>query len=358
MRPRSVTDGRAPAVSVVLPVFNGGEFLEEAVRSILTQTFHDFELIAIDDGSTDATLQILQGLKRQDARVFVVSRENLGLVATLNQGVQMARGTWIARMDADDIAEPTRLERQIKWLDQTGADICGSWVKLFGRSDGRILKHPQFDSAIKAELLFGSSFAHPTVVMRRELAKHFPYDADWDSCEDYELWCRAALFGWRMTNVPESLLRYRQHNNQVSSALAKKQHLKAQELRRRQWIAFWNANNIPCPEWIDEVLKLRESSPSAVNMDMVDSAFNALLSYAHPEARSLILHHMKKYYLRAAGSCQNTAYRWNKIHRKFAEKSNLTTGALLFFLSLVRASPDSTIFKQLQYAYIQVNSWR
>ena len=159
----------APLISVVLPVFNAQLYVGEAVRSILAQTFVDFELIIINDGSTDGTLPILQSFILRDARVRLISRENLGLVATLNEGIQIARGIWIARMDADDIAEPIRFERQLEWLKQTDADICGSWIKYFGTSDRRVLQHPESDEAIKAEMLFGSPFAHSTVMMKTAL---------------------------------------------------------------------------------------------------------------------------------------------------------------------------------------------
>ena len=128
-------DSRSPLITVVLPVYNGEKYLSEAIDSILTQTFADFELITINDGSTDDSLQILRKYEQRDSRIRVIARENRGLATTLNDSVDIARGEWVARMDQDDIALPHRFERQLAWLKETGADISGSWVRRFGSPD-------------------------------------------------------------------------------------------------------------------------------------------------------------------------------------------------------------------------------
>lgn len=186
---------RHPLISVVLPVYNAGEFMREAVHSILAQTCSDFELIALNDGSTDGSQKILEDFRKLDPRIRLISRENRGLAETLNEGIDLARGKWIARMDADDIALPQRFARQLQWLEETGADICGSWIKLFGTPDGRILKHAQTDEAVKMELLFGAPFAHPSVMMKRDAARQLGYDKSWEKCEDYDLWERRRARG-------------------------------------------------------------------------------------------------------------------------------------------------------------------
>ena len=136
-----VGENATPLISVAMPVYNGERYLAKAIDSILAQTFADFELIIIDDGSTDNSLQVLHEYQKRDARIRLVARENRNLATTLNDLIDLARGKWIARMDQDDIALPHRFERQLQWLEETGADICGSWVKFFGTTDRRILKH-------------------------------------------------------------------------------------------------------------------------------------------------------------------------------------------------------------------------
>src|SRR6185369_4386478 len=124
-----------PLISVVLPVYNGEKYLAEAIDSILGQTLTDFELIIIDDGSTDNSLAILKQYKQRDNRIRLIARENRNLATTLNDLIDLAQGEWVARMDQDDIALPHRFEKQLQWLEQTGADICGSSIRFFGTSD-------------------------------------------------------------------------------------------------------------------------------------------------------------------------------------------------------------------------------
>lgn len=344
-----------PTVSVVLAVFNGGEYVEFAVRSILVQTYRNFELIIIDDGSTDATQRVLQDLKREDIRISLTTRVNRGLVASLNEGIQMARGTWIARMDADDVAEPNRFERQLQWLQGTGADICGSWVKFFGTSDTRVLRHPVSDAAIKAALLFGAPFAHPSVMMKAVLAKQLLYDPAWEKCEDYDLWERAAREGWRMTNVPQVLLHYRHHESQVSNAFSIYQQQLSQKIRRRYWEFFLTSKRIGNTKWVNEVMKLREPVPAAVDMEHVDSVFRFLLAGAQSEEKDTIFHHMTKLYLRGAGGCPSMLFRWSKLNKKYGQGPGLSVKIQIGLLSLFRINPDSISMRKMKrvYAYFK-----
>lgn len=337
----------SPIISVVLSAYNAEKYVREAVQSILAQTFTNFELIIINDGSTDGTLSILENIREHDPRVTLISRENKGLVASLNEAVDLARGKWIARMDADDIALPNRFERQLVWLDQTGADICGSWVRFFGTADKRILKHPQSDEAIKMMLLFGSPFAHPTVVMKTELVKRLRYDKAWEKCEDYDLWERAARAGWKMTNVPEVLLMYRQHEAQISTATSTKQQELTQKVRRRYWEHVSGSMELR-KEWIDEVLKLREPSAPKPNMDDVDAAIAKLLESNSGEARAVIFDHATRLYFRAAAYCPDVATRWGRLNREFGKSFALGIKLKLRVLSVLKIKPDSALFVNLK----------
>jgi len=344
---------KAPLISVVLPVFNAEKYVEDAVRSVLQQTFRNFELIVINDGSTDGTRTTLEYIACEDDRIRLISRENKGLVETLNEGISLASGKWIARMDADDIALPDRFERQLQWLQETDADICGSWIRLFGAADTHILKHAQTDSAIKMELLFGAPFAHPSVMMRRALVKELRYDKAWEKAEDYDLWERAVRGGWKMTNVPEVLLHYRQHDTQISTVTSSRQQYLTQEIRHRYWTFIFEQIKLN-KEWIDEILKLRMVSPSQPNMDKVDQAFAELLEHNSGEARAIVFEHATRLYFRAAAGCPDIVARWDKLNRDYGPDSGMVTKARLWLLSVLHIQTDGQLFERLKRFYLSL----
>lgn len=202
-------------VSVVLPVRNGAAHLREAVDSILSQTMTAFELIVIDDGSTDATPALLAGLS--DPRVRVLRQDGLGLVAALNRGLMEARGPYVARMDADDIARPGRLAAQAARLDAApGVALVGGAYRVIA-ADGTPMDtvHPPTGAeAVQAGLLARNVIAHPTVMLRRDavLAAGL-YRPAFDRAEDYDLWLRLSE-RHQLENLTEIVLDYRQHPGQ------------------------------------------------------------------------------------------------------------------------------------------------
>lgn len=207
-----------PLVSVIMPVYNTAEYLDEAVQSILGQTLDDFEFIIIDDGSTDGSADMLD--RYPDKRIKVIHQPNSGIVASLNRGIELAQGKYIARMDSDDISLPDRLAKQIAFMESHPAvGICGTACRLFGDEYG-ITKPKTRSDEIKSWLLFGPCMAHPTVVMRRDLiVKHsLRYDSEFEKAEDYELWIRFSRH-CEMANIPEPLLLYRVHASQVTTKL-------------------------------------------------------------------------------------------------------------------------------------------
>ncbi len=343
----------SPLISVALPVYNGEKYLIEAIESILAQTFADFELIMIDDGSTDGSLKILKEFEKNDSRVRVVTRENRGLATTLNDSIDIARGEWLARMDQDDIALPHRFERQLKWLEETGADISGSWVQRFGTSDKRVVKLRQTNEAIRMEMLFCSPFAHPTVMMRTALVKRLHYDKAWDKAEDYDLWERAAEDGWKMTNQPEVLLLYRVHESQISSTTSVRQHQLTQQIRHRYWKYMFDALKLDT-EWIDPVLKIGEPSARQVNMDIVDAAMIELLHRSDGEARSAILDHATRLYFRVAADHSDIVARWVNLNRMFAGRTSILTKAKLWLVHSLRIRADSSLFAFLRKMHISL----
>ena len=343
----------APLISVVLPVYNGKKYLADAIDSILLQTFVNFELIIIDDGSTDGSQHVLRGYERSDARVRLTVRENRGLATTLNDSLKIARGAWIARMDQDDIALPHRFVRQLQWLEQTGADICGTWVRRFGTSDKRVVRLRQTDEAIKMEMLFRSPLAHPTVMMRTALVQKLRYDRAWEKAEDYDLWERAAEAGLKMTNLPEVLLLYRVHSEQISSRTVSLQLQQAQEIRRRYWEFMFNSMQLN-RTGIDETLKIFTPSLSEVDMNAVDASFAELLSHHHGESRDIIFGNVVRLYFRAAVNCPNIVSRFDQLNREFGTGWGLTTKLILGLLRLLQINSNGTLFKILRKIYV----WR
>ena len=204
-----------PKISVVLPVYNAEKYLTESLESLSNQTFRDFEIIAINDGSTDNSLKILQEYAKKEPRLHLISRENKKLIATLNEGIKMARGSYVARMDADDICDKRRFEEQLKYLEETNADICGSWIRCFGKSSN-IKKFPLSFEEIKVDSLFMCPFAHPSVLIRRKVFQDLKYELNDIHAEDLGLWIRAIMNGYKLVNIPKILLNYRVSDNQIS----------------------------------------------------------------------------------------------------------------------------------------------
>lgn len=220
-----------PTVSVVLPMRNGERHVAPALRSILDQTFTDFECLLIDDGSTDAGVAAALEAAAGDPRLRLVSRANRGLVETLNEGVDLARGTWIARMDADDIASPQRLMRQLEQLRSSGADVCGTGVRYIGDARGERI-YPDSDAAVRFRLLYDCALAHPTVIGRADVFRKHRYRPEVRGAEDYDLWSRLAREGVTFTNVPEPLLAYRIHAAQESATRRAEQARRSDEISR------------------------------------------------------------------------------------------------------------------------------
>jgi len=208
----------APIFSVLMSVHNGEAFLGEALDSVFRQTCQDFELIVVDDGSTDATSQILE--THADRRTVVLRNDQcLGLTRSLNRGLDLARGEFVARMDADDVCFPNRLEMQLTFMRANPAvGVCGTWVRAFGRVGPEDWRYPVNDADIRSEMLFRNPIAHPTVAIRRSLIEkhHLRYDPNAEAAEDYDLWARCSLL-CALANLPQVLLQYRLHSSSTSA---------------------------------------------------------------------------------------------------------------------------------------------
>jgi hypothetical protein len=218
-----------PTVSVVLPVHNGEPYLAEAIDSILGQTFGDFELIAVDDASTDNSRRRLDDAAARDSRVCVVDGADRGLVGALNLGLSLARGEFIARMDADDISQPDRFARQVSFLrENPDIAVVGSAITLIdaGGAVVREISYPSAPADVDRFLMeVGSALAHPAVMARRTaMLTVGGYRKLFQHCEDYDLWLRMAE-RYLLANLPDRLLRYRQHGSKASLRHAPAQRL-------------------------------------------------------------------------------------------------------------------------------------
>jgi glycosyltransferase involved in cell wall biosynthesis len=223
-------------ITVLMPVYNARLFVREAIDSILGQTLGDFELLLVNDGSTDGTEDILHGY--HDPRIRIVHNPtNQGVAAALNRGLDLAQGRYVVRMDADDQSLPDRLEKQVRFMEQNPeVGVCGGSVQPFGANGDRPAPVPRASThePMACGLLFGTVLLHPTVILRGELVVGgLRYDVDYPHAEDYELWCRAAQ-RTRLAVLPEIVLRYRVHGGSLSSRYRHAQEASAQRIRLRE----------------------------------------------------------------------------------------------------------------------------
>ena len=224
-----------PKVSVLMSVYNSERYLREAIDSILNQTLEDFEFIIIDDGSTDASNQIIKSYP--DPRLKLVKNEkNIGLTKSLNMGINLCRGEYIARMDADDIRLPKRLKIQFNFMDSNPeVGMCGTLNKGLDNNKVGVSKYPEDHDSICCMLLFQNVFDHSTLMMSKK--KLFEYRLKYDDsikyAQDYELISRAARF-FPLTNIQQVLVFSRTHPDQIANRYHKSQKSVTRLVQERQ----------------------------------------------------------------------------------------------------------------------------
>ena len=223
----------APMISVLLPAYNAEVSICQAINSILSQTYSDFELIIIDDGSTDKTAEIVTA-NYDDSRIkFVSLVKNLGIVNALNTAISISSGNYIARMDADDVSRPDRFLRQIEFLEVNPDHVaCGTAVTIFNDNTSYDVVYPHAHGQIMAALqLFHRSVCHPSVMMRSAVIhKHnIRYSSEYPHAEDYALWKELSNYG-KLFNLNDSHLLYRYHEEQISSKYYKTQITSSRKL--------------------------------------------------------------------------------------------------------------------------------
>jgi glycosyltransferase involved in cell wall biosynthesis len=223
------------SVSVVIPAYNASRYLSQAIESVLAQTWPDFELIVIDDGSKDDTLEIAQRYAEQDARVKVYTQPNKGFAETLHRGFELAANEWVFRMDADDRMRPNRIERQLAFLAEHPELAVASTLvrhidsrnRVIGHDNSRLVTHEAVQKLVSANELIG--FSHPAAVVRKSAVQAVGgYRKEFWPSEDIDLWNRLVEKGYKILVQPEYLLDYRMHGTSASIAMA---HLTRMRIR-------------------------------------------------------------------------------------------------------------------------------
>lgn len=230
---------RPPTLAVLMPVYNAEPYIAKAIESIRAQTFEDFELILLDDGSTDGSLAECRRQAEQDERITLISRPNTGIVGALNEMIDHARSPLLARMDADDIAFPERFRLQVEFLQQNPAVVCiGGGIELIDSRDRHLLTPPPVrgDAQVQAEALCGRTpISHPAAMMRAEAVESVGgYRRDSYPAEDLDLFLRLGEIG-ELDNIPDLVLRYRVHSGSISVRLSDKQISKMRLACERAW---------------------------------------------------------------------------------------------------------------------------
>ena len=224
-----------PKVSVLMSVYNGERYLREAIDSILNQTFQDFEFIIIDDGSTDRTKEIIRSYNDLRIRLFN-NEKNIGLTKSLNRGIELCRGEYIARMDGDDVSLPMRLEKQVEFMMvNNDVGISGTWNRSIGQNVGVNDHYPISDSEIRCMLLFNNTFCHPSLIIRRQAIESngLSYNSRLQYAQDYDLVVRGSEH-FLLANIPEVLVSYRSHPDQIAMNKRKDQICAGDHVRTYQ----------------------------------------------------------------------------------------------------------------------------
>lgn len=338
-----------PTVTVLMPVYNAEDFLREAIDSVLNQRLNDFEFLILDDGSTDRSAQIVRTYS--DMRITFIQRlNNRGLIATLNTGLDMAKGKYIARMDADDICHVDRLSMQLEFMENHKEVVaCGTWFQIM--PSGQVIRHPTEHAEIKSALLSYCPLGHPTVMLRASVLAEtgLRYNESFPAAEDYDLWTQMITKG-RLANLPFVLLQYRAHQGQVSSQMQTVQHLSAGRCRvnmlckplpvvtehdKVQASMALGLEQVLSVRMLNQVLQWLEKLSAANKLSAFFDEFDLYLASERVGLIQRFFHHGIRHYNPAI------FYEFVKLNRKYKLNISYSGQARLLFkcLSLKRQNP-------------------
>lgn len=255
---------KAPEISLIMSVYNGEDYLSEAIESVLNQTFKDFELIVINDCSSDSTAEILKRYAELDERVKVYTNEvNLRLPSSLNKAMSYAQGKYIARMDADDICLPERLEKQYKFMEEN-PQIALSSCRFMTLKNGVISSGgcggKNDEESVKALLLVTNPILHPGIIAKADVIKTLGYDKNFTCTEDMELWTRFVMAGYNVKIMSEYLMIYRLHDKQITETTLEKQRKEIVAVQKKYYSKFLEAMDSQQEEFYIDGIYFRENT--------------------------------------------------------------------------------------------------
>lgn len=255
---------KTPEISAIMSVYNGEEYLAEAIESVINQTFKDWELVIINDCSTDRTAEILADFSAKDERIKVHTNEvNLKLPTSLNKAISLCQGKYIARMDADDICLPDRFLKQFQFME-ANSDVALSSCRFMtvkngvyqsGGAGGRC-----DNNALRALLLIGNPILHPGIIAKAEVMKNMGYDTTLTCTEDLELWTRMAIENKKMQILPECLMIYRLHDKQITSTTLQRQYTEVLGIQQKYYSSLFEGMNGEMQEFYIHGVYFRENT--------------------------------------------------------------------------------------------------
>jgi glycosyltransferase involved in cell wall biosynthesis len=227
----------SPRVSVFMPVYNAEHYLNESIDSILNQSYTDYEFVIVNDGSTDRSAEVIKAYT--DPRIrFIENQQNMGLIASLNIGLETCTGEYIVRMDQDDFSLPHRIEKQVRFMDENPEyGLIGCWFEDFGENiESKVVRYSSDDTHIRIRHLYQTHIAHPTAVLRKSVIDKFNlrFDASFVHGEDYAFWVQMSAY-CKLSNYPEMLVRKRDHPRNITNQFASTMQATCAKVKQKQF---------------------------------------------------------------------------------------------------------------------------
>lgn len=283
-------------ISVVLPVYNAQETLEESISSIVSQTYRDFELIIINNASTDKSNAVIQAWMDRDKRIRKVDEPRKGLVFAFNRGLEEVRGDWIARMDADDIAFPDRFQKQINYMfNNPDVDLLGTQIKMFGAKE-KITNFPLTHRGIELDLCFRNCIAHPSLMIRRERIGNFRYEAGYNISDDYIQWIRW-LNKYKFANLAEPLVQYRVHESQSTrsgSDMVKTTERKVMKEALAHWSVYLSEEQVRIHHEFTRHINFKTKNDFTQEVKLLGQLFKKTKEHSNVESLSILRSHWNR----------------------------------------------------------------
>ncbi len=327
-----------PRLSVVVPIHNGALWLGPTLDSIFQQSFQDFEIILIDDASDDD----LSGALRpyEDARLRVLHLPaNVGVAEARNCGVAQARGDYLAFCDADDLCHPDRFQRQLDFLEQhPEIGVCGTGFTCFDSEDRDVVLNPETPDAIRLALMQGNCFGTSTMMGRSSVFQQYPFNAQIDVAEDFDVWTRIAAGGIGMANLPLSLLHYRLHPQQASQTKSVRLDRVARKIRSRY-----------CAQLLGQQLLSQQIELERISLAELQAAQHAIAAYcaAHPVPVTAFRYLLAWLYQQLPAHGWHSWWCWRRIQQSLGLRLDRNYRFNIFLLALLPSSLAGKYFDTL-----------